>query len=464
MTATGHPMPGATAGVLSRGDRPHRVLTAAWPLIVAVAGFPVWWAIGLTPLVFPLVAIPMAWQLSRRREVRVPPGFWIWLLFLVWVLASGLALNLTAPATLPPSGTGRFIAYGIRFANYAALTVLVLYIGNLPERVLPRSRVIRTLGVLCLWTMALGCAALVFPHVEFQSPAAALLPDSVADARGDATIALAQVQSVLGDSTPRPAAPFTYTNAWGNSLSLLLVWFVVGWWVMGDGRRRLVAGIALVVVSVPIVYSLNRGMWIGLLLSVVYVAVRLAARGRVLTLIAVVAALGIGGVAFAASPLSRIVDERLDTGHSNATRQSLAGESIRTALSSPLIGYGSTRRTLGNQKSIAIGASEDCPKCGNRGIGSTGQIWLLLVAQGFIGAGLYVGYFLWTAWTYRHDHSAIGIAGTLVVLLSLFYGFFYTALTMPLAVTFISIGLLWRNSLIRQGTEPAGRRPVPVAP
>ena len=93
-----------------------------------------------------------------------------------------------------------------------------------------------------------------------------------------------------------------------------------------------------------------------------------------------------------------------------------------------------------------MGKTTDCPKCGNRNIGSTGQLWLLLIAQGAVGTALYFGFFIRVLWAYRRDRSPIGMAGTLAILLSFFYVLFYTALLIPLCVVFLSIALMWRNA------------------
>ncbi len=458
------PKHAASVDVEPRRAPGHTRLPAGWPLTVAIAGYPVWWILGLTPLAMPLAALPMAWYLVRRRTVKLPPGFFLWMGFLLSVAVSAVALNVTAPGTLPVSGTTRFIAFAFRFLNYLAITVALLYVGNLAETALPRLKVIRTMSVLCLWTIALGCAGVLFPHFTFRSPVSALLPASLADLGSVTIIDLAQVQKVLGYSAPRPAAPYAYTNAWGNNVSLLLVWFLVGWWVSGRPGRRMVVGIALLIAIVPIVYTLDRGMWIGLILSVLYVALRLAARGKVFAIGAIAITLGLGTSIFIASPLGPLVTERLAHGHSDATRTSLANESVRLAKISPLIGFGTTRRTIGSAQTIAVGATKECPKCGNRDIGSTGQIWLVLVAQGFLGAALYFAYFLRSLWSYRRDRSAIGLAGTLVILLSLFYGLFYNALIMPLAITMLSIALLWRNAMVRSETAGAQHGPATTAP
>ncbi len=429
-----------------------------WPIAAVVAGYPLWWALGLTPVVFPVAAAFLLWDLARsRRRLRVPPGFWLWLLFLAVVVLSAVMLDVTAPGTVPPSGSGRFAAFTLRLLNYVAVSVFMLYVGNRTERELPRIQIMRWMALLAVWTVLLGFAGVLFPRFAFPTALTLLLPGSVTDllgATGQATAALSQVQPVLGVVAPRPAAPFAFTNAWGNNLSLLLVWLCAVGLVSGR-RTRLLAGAVLVLSAVPIVYSLNRGMWIGLGLSLVYVAVRLAARGRLLAIGTLALIVGVSAIAFVASPLQTIVTERLAHGHSNEARSSLAQDSLRAAASSPLLGYGTTRQTIGSGASIAIGKTVDCPKCGNANIGSTGQFLLLLIAQGFTGTALYIAYFVRTVWAYRLDSSPVGVAGSLVVLLSLFYGLFYSALLMPLAVTFLSIGLLWRNAAVRAGEAPS---------
>jgi hypothetical protein len=90
-------------------------------------------------------------------------------------------------------------------------------------------------------------------------------------------------------------------------------------------------------------------------------------------------------------------------------------------------------------------------------VGSDGQFWNLLLQNGFVGAFCYVAFFLAVSWRYRRDATPIGLAGGLTVLLPLFYMLVYPAIGMPLAVSFIAVGLLWRNDLARRATPAAGR-------
>lgn len=420
------------------------------PLALALVGWPLWWALGLTQLVFMAAAVPLAWTMKKRGGIRYPPGFGIWVLFLILVLFSAFVLDVDAQGTASSEGVGRYIAFAFRFAQYLAITVIMLYIGNTTEKILPRARVIKWLAWLGLMTIALGLVALVLPHLEFKSPLSAVLPSFLSDG---STTQIAQVQPVLGDPTPRPAAPFKYTNAWGNNTSLLLIWLVMAWGVIGTRRQRVLLATVMVLAAMPIVYSLNRGMWLGLGLALAVVSVRLALRGRTLVLVATCAILILASIVFVLSPLKTMVTGRLEAGHSNSIRGSLAETSLGTAKQSPIIGFGSTRDTVGSEASIAIGPTDSCPRCGGRDIGSTGQFTLLLIAQGFVGLFLYIGFLARSLFAYLKDHSPLGIAGTTIIIMELFYGMFYTALTVPLAITFCAIGLLWRNQQIRQRAE-----------
>lgn len=432
--------------------RAVRRLPAGWPIAAAVAGWPLWWALGLTSLVFPVFAVPLAVQLLRRGRVRVPAGFWMWALFLVLVAVSGIAIDVDVAGTATSEGLGRYLAFMLRLANYGAVTVMLLYVGNMTEEELPRRRVVGWLCSLGVATVLLGSLSLLLPDFSFTTPSAWFLPGSLRD-EGSALARLSQMQPILGEVSPRPAAPFTYTNAWGHNLSLLLVWLVVGWGVLGTRGRRLWLQGLLLLAALPILFSLNRGMWAGLGLALVVVAVRLALRGRMRALAGLVLAASIGAAAFVATPAQEMVAARLEAGHSNEVRTSLLDAAVDSAQQSPVIGFGSTRKTIGSSDSIAIGPSAACPRCGSRNIGSTGQLTLLLISQGFLGVLLYFGFLGRSVWHYARDHSVLGIAGGLVVLLEIFYAAVYSALTMPLALTFLSIGLLWRNHDLREAAR-----------
>jgi len=449
-------------------------LRPGWPLAALLVLFPLWWALGLGALIGPILAVPMAVHLLRRRPVRLPPGFGIWMLFLIWVAAGALVLGAELQGTLAAGAGSRVLGYGTRVVFYLSATIAMIYAGNLTEEELPRRRLVGMLGVTFCWTVAGGLLGVLAPYFEFTSPVELLLPESVrfnAHVQSLVHPASSQVQDVLGYPTPRPKAPFEYTNAWGNMLSVLGLWFVVAVWGRRGPYRKLLGAAVLAAAVVVGVYSLNRGLWIGVGLSLGYVAVRLAMRGRVAVLVSTAVALALAAVLVAASPLGGLVKERLDNPHSNGTRTTLSAQAFEAAVTSPVIGYGTTRNAQGSRQSIAIGKSSDCPQCGNFAIGSNGQLWLLLISHGFAGVALYAGFFLYGIWRYRHDSSAIGIVGSLVLCLALFYGLFYNASPSPLTFYLLSMALLWRNAQQAEAAPSvprqrpgAGRRRTLVPP
>ena len=432
----------------------------AWPLAALLLGYPLWWATGMGEIVWTLFAIPMCVQMYRRRPIRLPPMFWLWGLFLTLVVVSSVMLNVHAADTIATnSGGGNYVAYAVRLLNYVSVTIVMIYIGNLTEQELPRLRLIRWLGVVFVVTVLGGLAGTAMPSFGYDSPIKRFVPSSLQGidfVQQFTHIGTAQVQQGLG--FPRPSAPFEYANAWGNNYSMLLIWFVIGWFLLASTRRR-IAALGIVLASVvPVVYSQNRGVWLGLGLGVVYVALRLALLRRFGVLLGMAAVLVVSGILVVATPLQAVVNNRLSATHnSNDLRGSLSQQALSVAAGSPLIGYGSTRSTIGSNKSLAIGKSPGCPKCGNRVIGSTGQLWLILVAQGYVGALLYLLFLFQGVVRYWRDNSVVGIGGTLVLLLSIFYTLLYTAVVSPLAITLIGMALLWRNDDARREQGAAER-------
>jgi O-antigen ligase len=427
----------------------------AWPLFALLVLFPLWWFLGLSTFIFPILAVPMAVFLLRRRPVKVPPGFLLWALFLVWVVAGGIMLGVNPPGTVAEPASGRVVAYSLRTINYFAVTVIFLYAGNLTERELPRLRLVRMLGALFLTTLIGGLVGILFPDLQLRSPVASLLPGSLASddfVQRLVTPSVAQVQEVLGYGAPRPTAPFEYTNAWGNNLSILMVWFVLGWLVYGSSLRRTLGVPLLLLAVIPVTFSLNRGLWIGLLIAVVYVAVRLALRGKPVAVAGIALALVAGAAIFTASPLQDVVVNRLQNQHSNEVRTSLTQEAIKGATRSPAIGFGSTRAVQGGRRSVAVGRTDECAQCGNAVIGSNGHLWLLIFSNGFVGAALYVGFFLQAIARFWRDSTPLGIAGGLAITLPMFYMLVYGALVSPLCIYLISLALLWRNDMERRRT------------
>ncbi|GAB3207534.1 hypothetical protein GCM10027294_14280 [Marinactinospora endophytica] len=443
---------GAPASLSPTATTPSRFTSwpAGWPFVALFAGYPLWWALGLGQFAFWVFALPMALHLWRRKRaglLRLPPGFTLWALFLVWSVAGLALLGLTPPGALP--GSAGLAGALVRVLTYLALTVLLLYVGNLSRAEFSDGAVARALGWLCLATVAGGLLGTFAPYFEFTAPLELLLPGPLARDPYLQTLihpAAAQVMDVLGYEAPRPKAPWEYTNSWGNNLSLLVIWLVIGWVCRGRGWRRWTACLALALSVVPIVYSLNRGLWVGLALSILFALVQLARRGRIVEVgLCCLAGLLAAG-ALLLSPLMGIVEDRAANPHSDDGRAVASAAAVRAAMDSPVIGWGSTREALGSGTSIAIGKSPECPQCGNHVIGNNGQLWLLLIANGWVGTAFFLGFFAQAVWRHRFDVSLVGSGALLTVLLLFWYMFFYVALTAPLALSLTAVALLWRRS------------------
>ncbi|GAA2391162.1 O-antigen ligase family protein [Dactylosporangium salmoneum] len=429
----------------------HRL--RAWPLTGILLLYPLWWALGLGVLIFFLAAVPMLWALVRHRAaghvVKLPPGFVLWLMFLAVVAFGLFTLGADPAGTVPGTAQSRLVPFAFRLGGYTALTVLLVYAGNIERRVLTQERLVRLLGWLFVITVAGGLLGMAAPRFEFTAPFELLLPGHM---RHDAFVqsmvhpTAAQVMNLLGGEAPRPGAPWGYTNTWGNNVCLLAGWLAVAAFAFTRRRWVKVFAVATLLVSlVPIVYSLNRGLWIGLAAMAVYVAVRLALRGKFAALGLIAVAAVTVAVALAVTPLGDVVNARVEHGKSNGVRMYTTQKAIDGMWESPFIGFGSTRNTIGGRNSIAVGESANCARCGNFTIGGGGQLWQLLYAHGLLGTATYLGFFLFGLWRFRRDATPMGLAGGAALVSSFTAMLWYNSLVTPLALTFLAYAVLWRN-------------------
>ena len=426
----------------------------AWPVVVLLVGWPLWWCLGLGDYIPILFAFPMIrrmyhWRVYRERTIRLPPGFKIWALFLIVAFFSVATISLTAPDSVPSPTGSRTISWALRTSVYFAVAVLLVYAGNLTEGELPRRRLAWLLGLVGIYTAIGGVLGVADPHFQFTSPTAYLLPKSLQNNNGLVAMMLhpgfSQVQNILGYAVGRPRAPFDYTNMWGNVLAITLPWLFVVWWSYGNRRQRRNLLIVLAVALVPAVYSLDRGLWVGIGISILYVAVRFALRGKLALLAGLFGVLALVTVVVLASPLQGLISQRLSHGKSNAVRSSLSGLAVDVALSSPVIGYGDTRHEQGSTNSIAVGKTAKCHSCGSRDIGGNGQLWMLLITSGFLGAALYCSFFLYGIWRYWRDPTPYGLVGVLVLVLGFPFMIVYIAVGPPLVFTMLAYAVLWKN-------------------
>ena len=424
-------------------------LPVHWPLSVALLGFPLWWALGLRTLLPMALCLVMLDQLLRRRRIALPRGFALWALFLAWLALGVFVLFADAPGAVPGGDPSRLLVFGYRAAWYLAVTIALLWVANLRESELPTRWVHQLLGYMFVVTALGGLVGVLAPWIEFTSLVELLLPRGLRSNGLVQTIvhpAVADIQNVLGRPQARPKAPFPFANSWGSNLALTLPFFLVAWFREGARWQRYAGPVVLVAAAVPVVYSLNRGLWVVLGLLAVGFVVLQVLRGRPAAIMLTAGLLAVGALVFTLSPLSTIVQERLEHQHSNSRRSQLTQQTVTaTAEGSPVVGFGSTREVQGSFASIAGGSTPDCKACGVPPLGTQGHVWQVIFAQGFGGLVLFVGFFVLSlsrSWRCRTTAETLAtfVVGSFLVLMLV-----YDTLGNPLFTVMLAIGLVARE-------------------
>ena len=437
--------------------RRSRKLPEGWPLLALFAVYPLWWALGLGPLAAMLLAIPLAWELWRSpRRVVIPVGTGLFLMFLVFVAGSGLMIGRPAPGTTNGNVAGTILAYGYRFTSCVAGLVVLVYVSSSNERRLPTGRIINALSVLFVVTVMGGWLGILILGGGFTSPLERFMPHFVRTNGFAATIihpGFSQIQDVLGYSAARPKAPFEYSNTWGGVFSLLLPFHLMAChqarrpWIRAAGLGVLGAGV------VPVVLSLNRGLWIALGVSCVFAMAHLVRRGQVVAVVGGGVAAAAVALVLAVSPLADVVSSRLANPHSNEGRSSLYAQAFRGAMDSPLLGWGGPRQASVSGRGITTGESAECPDCGTAAVGTQGTFWTVLFSTGFIATGLFVGFFLGAAVRAGRQTDTLAASVCLVLILFLGEQLIYDEFPLMLVIAMTGIGLLTRRSIARRSAD-----------
>ena len=402
-------------------------LPAGWPVYLLFVGFPIWWFLGLGQFIWPILALPMLFSLLAKPRVRVPRGFGLWLLFLMWMLAT--AIKLDEPA--------RWIAFFYRVSIYFSATVLLLYVFNTPRRLLPARNVIVTMTIFWMMVVGWGFLGLLAPSLSFGTVTERLIPESLINhpfVRQLVHVRVAKSSNFLGYPVPRPNAPFLYSNEWGANFALLTPFLLAGWSAIRGAIWKWLTRIMLLVAVVPVIVSLNRGLWLSLGLGLVYAAFRFAQRGKVRALGGIVLLLGVVSAVVLFSPMRQILDDRLATGHSNNTRINLYQEALDGAMESPLFGFGSPR------PSEKVSANPNQPS-----VGTQGQFWLVLFSHGFPGAILFCAWWFYMWWRSRRHLSTTLLWFHVVLFIALLQLPYYGMLPAQIHVVMVAAALYWRE-------------------
>lgn len=395
-----------------------------WPVTVMFAYYPLWWVLGMADVAWILVGLVMALYLGLSRDARVPHGFGLWLAFILWMV-----LSLSQLDTF-----GRFVGFGYRSLHYVAATVVFVYIYNNRQRITDRfvSGALTTFWVI---TVAGGFLGMTLPNVVVRTPLSYVLPDSLINNELVGLMVVRRFAQYNPDGfvavDPRPAAPFLYTNNWGNAYSLLLP-FVALYLCKVWGERRFWWVAAAVPLSlIPAFATLNRGMFLGIALAGFYISFRYLLLGnlKVLVGIATIGVLTLG----AATQLSvqDKVFERVEETSTTEDRAQIYTQTLVDVRESPLLGYGAPRPS----------ANPNIPP-----VGTHGQFWIVLHSHGIPAVLFFMGFLTWcflrSAW--RRDPT--GILSNTVILVSLAESFYYGFLPTGLYITLIACAVALRSA------------------
>jgi hypothetical protein len=426
--------------VPASGDEPSwGQALPGWPLGFFFAGYPLLWVLGLGGFAASLAALPMLGILLLRRGLRVPPGFGLWLLFLIWMTFSATQLDTA----------GRMIGFVFRFMNYAAATLFFVYVYNASRRALPASRLIGLMVLFWIWVVAGGYLGVLLPNGSLSTPMQSLLPGSIVG--NDYVKQLvhpkfAEVQRPWGAprAYERPSAPFAYTNTWGSHFALLVPFAILYMRTAAVRWRRQAVTLLLVASLVPAFSTLNRGMFLAVGVGVVYAAVRFGFRGQVKWLAAVLVLLGIGLATASALGVGQSIGSRTQYSSTNAGRATIYREAFERTLQSPFIGYGAPRPSL----TLSIS------------VGTQGQIWNVMFSFGFVAL------ILFCAWLWLLPLRTRAAPGALlwlhvVTVMASFMMFYYGLDGSQLVVIFVASAIVMREAAAGPEAEPPtppGRR------
>lgn len=358
------------AGGSGTAEVPARITRrAAWPLWVVTAGTAPAMALGVHGLSWALPGVVFGARILSHRGTRFPLSSLPLALLVCWIPLSA--------SVIPPSGLPLFT---YRWLLWVGCLAVFVWLVNVDERVVPSDRIVDWLAALWITLVAFGYLATLLPDLATPSPLGIGL-GPLANIEFVARLTewrFAETQQFMGYPVPRPAAPFGSSNAWGSAMGILTPYFVKSWLVgVSAARRR--RGVLIAVVAVyPILVSVNRGLWLSLIVGAVYFSARRALRGRFSALALLMAGVVAVAALLVVTPAGGLVTDRLDKSErSNSARSSLYERAWEGALDSPLVGNG------------APVYAPDLPE-GTPPVGTHGLIWYLMFIHGFFALALFL--------------------------------------------------------------------------
>src|SRR5918992_2060600 len=415
MSATGATLQPPITRVQTRTAR----LPYGWPLYTVFGLFPLWYVLGFGALIWFFLAIPMTFSLVARSKVKIPKGFGLFMLFFIWAMATIIQLQ--------GSGMDRIFGFLYRAGLYYSAGIWCLYIYNAPKRLLPTRTVLKVITFMWIVVVAGGWLGIASPTMEFTTLAEKVIPGNLQN--NDLVYTLihpkvAEIQTFLGYEVPRPQAPFDFSNNWGANFALLLPFVCAFWGQLRTLTRRNILRLVAVGSLVPVVFSLNRTLWLALIVILVYGGARFAIRGRkgnfqVICAVAIVAYL-----LFNFGPTGKLITDRAQVAHSNAGRALLYNEAKDSVAKSPMLGYGAPRASQRNPNLPPVGTQ--------------GQFWLVFFSHGFPGAFFFVSFVAFAVMRTRKARTSAALWCHIALLIGLIIMPFYGWLHMQIHVVLIA--------------------------
>ena len=310
------------------------------------------WFLGASAFFWPIVAFVLLLGMLVRGSVAVPGQLGLWLVVVAWVPLSALQLEEAKDG----------LVFAHRYLNLLAATVVFLWVFNSSRKRLPDSAIVNALTLYWAILVVGGYVGVLLAGVSYHSPFEQLLPEGLranAFLHGSVHVQFADVQAFLGYPVGRPMVFSTATNAWGAIVALLTPFAFAAIRQSSSAARRRLLQALLVLSVVPIVISLNRGLWLALILAAAYVAMRFALRFDLRALAWFIAAAGVSAALLVTTPLGGLISQRLEHGHSNENRELLYREAFEGVKQSPLLGFGAPRPSKAQPKGPPVGTHSE---------------------------------------------------------------------------------------------------------
>jgi O-antigen ligase len=294
-----------------------------------------------------------------------------------------------------------------------------------------------------------GLVGMILPAFSIHTLAEAFMPQKLLDDKFVKDLVSATTSSTRAFAAypiHRPKAPFIYTNEWGATFAMTLPFAIASLGYIRTKLFRDLMVLLLIASVIPLVFSLDRGAWLSAGGALAYATFRLARGRNAQVLKAVTLGAVVVGTLLFVTPLGQIIQLRLTHGYGDEERAYLYRSSFALVQKSPIVGYGAP-----------VDVAE-----GDLSAGTHGQLWTVLVSQGFPGLFFFTAFLLWALWKAsrplppghpgdRHARFWCEIA----IFTAIIQMPYYDLLPWGLPIAMIAAGLAWREQNARM-PAPAG--------